>query len=56
VVAHFDHDRTRYPLDGSHRDVACGACHALESRPDGTQLRRFRPVGMQCEDCHGEPQ
>jgi hypothetical protein len=55
-VARFDHDRTRYPLDGSHRDVGCAACHAGEPRADGTILRRFRPLGMQCEDCHGDPQ
>ncbi len=54
-VTTFDHDQTRYPLDGRHRNVTCSACHVLEVGAGGTTLRRFRPLGMQCEDCHGEP-
>ena len=26
--AKFDHDTTKFPLHGAHRDAACGACHA----------------------------
>jgi hypothetical protein len=50
----FDHSGTRFPLDGRHQDVACNRCHAIEVRADGTELRRYRPLGLQCEDCHGE--
>jgi hypothetical protein len=27
-----DHEKTRYPLAGAHRTVACGACHAKDEK------------------------
>lgn len=45
----FDHSRTRYPLEGRHRDAACETCHRL--RADGTRALtglRF----ARCDDCH----
>ena len=62
----FDHDRTRYPLRGRHRSVACegchrpgsprrglafGACSDCHADPHGGQLRD-RPDGGRCESCH----
>jgi len=52
-VARFDHAKTRYPLDGAHRSVACAACHPLVTG-NGRSVRRYRPLGMTCRDCHGE--
>lgn len=54
-IARFDHTRTRYPLDGAHRRVPCAACHPLVAE-GGRQVRRYRPVGTACRDCHGERQ
>lgn len=54
-IERFPHDATRYPLDGRHRDVSCDGCHRLEVGADGSTMRRYRPLGMQCEDCHGGP-
>ncbi len=51
-VTGFDHDLTRYPLDGAHRDVACEACHVEEETADGLLLRRYKPIGTLCRDCH----
>jgi len=48
----FDHARTRYPLDGAHRDVPCASCHPSESDPDGRAIRVYRPLGTTCQDCH----
>ena len=39
----FDHDKTRFPLTGKHRDMPCGACHAAE---------RYRGAPTQCASCH----
>jgi len=43
----FDHDRTRYPLRGRHRTVACADCH-----PGGPT----RPLSAfsRCSDCHAD--
>jgi len=54
LIADFDHDGTRYPLDGAHRRVACTACHREERSPEGTMVRRYRPLGTACTDCHGD--
>jgi hypothetical protein len=48
---HFDHQRTRFPLDEVHRAVACGKCHLGVATPAGTVVR-YRPLGTTCGDCH----
>jgi len=50
----FNHDTSRFPLDGRHKDVACADCHIREDRPDGKgEFIRYKPLGIRCEDCHG---
>lgn len=39
----FDHGRTRYPLQGRHKEVKCAGCHAQE---------RGKPAFAACTDCH----
>jgi len=48
----FDHDRTRFSLEGAHADVACASCHRTETAPDGRALVRFRPLPTECAGCH----
>jgi hypothetical protein len=45
--AHFDHNRTRYPLTGMHMKVACEKCH----RP-GEPVRGGKFAA--CMDCHAD--
>lgn len=49
----FDHDRTRFPLDGAHRNATCQSCHKAETDPSGRSVVRYRPLGTECRDCHG---
>lgn len=42
-VKKFNHDATRFPLQGAHQAVMCSACHIGE---------RYKGVGTQCVDCH----
>lgn len=49
----FDHDRTRFPLDGAHQNAACQSCHKVETDPSGRSVVRYRPLGTECRDCHG---
>jgi len=53
-VPDFDHNLTRFPLDGAHRNGTCDACHLPESDGSGGVLVRYRPLGTECRDCHGE--
>ncbi len=48
----FDHQATKFPLEGRHLSAKCGDCH----RPirKGTELERLQFLGMTplCRDCH----
>ena len=48
----FDHDRSRFPLEGAHKDVDCARCHRPILQPDGSRVVQYRPLGRQCKDCH----
>jgi hypothetical protein len=50
----FDHNtRTRYPLDGAHKDVPCLDCHKLTQEVAGKTVVYYKPTPTKCEDCHG---
>jgi hypothetical protein len=51
-IAAFDHSRTRYPLDGAHRNVPCASCHPSVTGADGRPTRVYRPLHTACRDCH----
>lgn len=49
----FDHDKdARFPLEGRHEKVACGACHRPDDKLGGAV--RFRPLESACADCHAD--
>ena len=52
-IRDFDHDRTRYPLDGRHRDAPCASCHETPSGAGGEPAVRYKPLAFECTDCHG---
>jgi hypothetical protein len=43
----FDHGRSRFPLNGAHKTLACTACHP-------NQQWRV-PAFSRCSDCHADP-
>ena len=60
-VRPFDHTKTRFPLEGSHKTVACSACHAGEVYKDlatgcvtchRVQDAHGGRYGAKCETCH----
>jgi hypothetical protein len=52
-VTDFEHDDTRFPLEGAHLPVLCDQCHTQEVSADGAAFRRYQPVPTQCQECHG---
>jgi hypothetical protein len=42
-VKAFDHNATKFPLEGAHRNVACSGCHAGE---------RYTNLATACVGCH----
>lgn len=52
-IRDFDHAKTRYPLDDTHRSVACAKCHTVTTGSDGARFTRYRPLETTCRACHG---
>lgn len=49
----FDHGRdSRFPLDASHEELDCAACHRPWPVPGGGETVRYKPLGTECVDCH----
>jgi hypothetical protein len=51
-LANFDHARTRYPLTGLHRDVACERCHRPEPGRAAPFLVYRGLAFTSCASCH----
>lgn len=58
----FDHAKTKFPLDGAHKDVSCATCHIGERYKDlphaCIDCHKIQDVhggryGQKCETCHG---
>jgi hypothetical protein len=61
TVKPFDHAKTKFALDGAHKNVACTACHAGEhykglatncNACHAIQDRHAGRYGVKCETCH----
>ena len=50
-----EHQKTDYPLLGSHLAVPCVACHKPTTEPTGAQMIRFDFTSTKCLDCHSNP-
>ena len=49
-VTGFDHSKTKFPLLGAHRTVACAQCHKATT----DYASRFAGTPQQCEACHND--
>ena len=47
----FDHDRTAFPLEGRHAEIACDECHLPETE-NGVTFVRYKIEKFACIDCH----
>jgi hypothetical protein len=49
----FDHQKqSRFKLDEHHAKLACTACHKPAPLPGGRTAIRYKPLGIECRDCH----
>ena len=59
----FDHEKTKYPLEGLHQKVECIKCHSLmedpKKKPDGSTDKDFANYKKleftNCSPCHKDP-
>ena len=50
----FDHQRDSiFKLDQTHARLACAACHKAVEIAPAAKVVRYKPLGVNCEDCHG---
>jgi len=50
---HFDHQLdSRFVLDEHHITLDCDACHKPYELPTGESVVRYKPLGVECSDCH----
>jgi hypothetical protein len=47
----FDHNTTKFELEGAHQKPSCRECHFHDSE-EGKYIQRFSNLGTQCTDCH----
>ncbi len=47
----FDHQTTRFPLDGAHSKVDCQQCHKPQL-VNGKKIVQYKLERFQCADCH----
>lgn len=47
----FDHAKTRFPLDGKHKAVACNKCHKT-TEMNGISFILYKIKDFKCESCH----
>lgn len=50
-AAKFDHNKTLFPLDGKHKDVACAKCHKATTE-NGVVFILYKIKEFKCENCH----
>lgn len=48
----FDHSKTRFALNGVHRDLSCSKCHKEQKAADGRIVRLYRDTPADCLKCH----
>lgn len=51
----FDHARTKFPLLGAHRGVACIDCHRPPALEKTMEHVNYRAAPLQCSGCHSDP-
>jgi hypothetical protein len=51
----FDHDRTRFRLQGRHEAANCRACHLDSASAGARAILRFKGKSMVCATCHHDP-
>jgi hypothetical protein len=54
-LSKFDHEKTRFPLRGSHRAVACADCHIPPNMERNLQNVDFAKTPVNCGECHQNP-
>lgn len=47
----FDHDKTKFKLEGAHVQQTCAACHYRKDE-NGIKKQQFEGIPVECSSCH----
>jgi hypothetical protein len=62
-TTHFDHSKTKFELQGKHKEIKCTACHLNDKFKDTPKLcndchkkddKHKGTFGLKCETCHND--
>jgi hypothetical protein len=53
-VVKFDHNLTKYPLEGKHATVACRKCHPQKDKVNAASAVTMGGAGKLCQSCHAD--
>jgi len=48
----FNHNETKFPLEGKHKKVDCKACHEPQIFDDKIERVNYKIQKFECKDCH----
>jgi hypothetical protein len=48
----FDHNGTRFPLEGKHLEIDCKTCHKAKIFEDNVERTDYKIEKFECIDCH----
>jgi hypothetical protein len=48
----FNHNTTKFVLDGAHEKVSCTKCHKYQPMAQNTKYLQFKMESYKCIDCH----
>jgi len=51
-AANFNHDNTKFKLEGRHAEIDCAACHKPVAAADGASVVLYKIERFECIDCH----
>tara|TARA_B110000046_G_scaffold121025_1_gene127663 strand:+ start:2254 stop:3861 length:1608 start_codon:yes stop_codon:yes gene_type:complete len=51
-VNNFNHSKTKFPLEGKHKQVDCKECHKPELFDDKIEKVNYKIIKFECKDCH----
>lgn len=49
----FDHQKTRFLLEGAHQKAACASCHPAR-QVGGRAVTQYQPLPLECSGCHAD--
>ncbi len=51
-IPYFDHQKSKFPLEGKHAEISCTACHKPMEQYQPNQIIAYKIKPFECINCH----